>query len=66
VEDRLASVLDDDNPWRYSAREFVATAAMAAGDTAAAREAFQVLVDEVDAPSGVLGRAAEMLAILAQ
>ncbi len=66
VEDRLAPVLDNDGPWRYSARELVATAVMASGDTAAAREAFQVLVDDVDAPSGVHARAAEMLAILAQ
>lgn len=66
VEDRLASLVADDNPWRYSARELVATAVMASGDTAAAREAFQALVDDVDAPSGVRARAAELLAILAQ
>ena len=66
VEDRLASLVGDDNPWRYSARELVATAVLASGDTAAAREAFQVLVDDANAPSGVRARAAEMLAILAQ
>ena len=66
VEQRLASVSDDANPWRYSARELKATAVMASGDTAGAVEAFQALVDDVQAPSGVRGRAAEMLAILAQ
>ena len=66
VEDRLASLLDDDNPWRYSAREFVAMSSMAAGDTVAARELFQVLVDDAQAPAGVRARAAELLAILAQ
>jgi hypothetical protein len=66
VEDRLASVVDNDNPWRYSARELVATAMMAIGDTAAAREAYQALVDDVHAPAGVRARAAEMLAILGQ
>jgi len=66
VEDRLAPVLGDDNPWRYSAHELVATAMMASGDTAAAREAYQVLVDDVNAPSGVRARSAEMLAILSQ
>ncbi|NNE86111.1 MAG: tetratricopeptide repeat protein [Alphaproteobacteria bacterium] len=66
VEERLASVLDDDNSWRYSARELVATAVMASGDSAAAREAFQALVDDVEAPAGVRARGAEMLAILAQ
>ena len=66
VEDRLAPLLNDDNPWRYSAREFVAMAAMSAGDSTAAREAFQVLVDDVQAPAGVRARAAELLAILTQ
>lgn len=66
VEDRLASVSGDGNTWRYSARELKATAVMASGDTAGAIEAFQVLVDDIQAPSGVRGRAAEMLAILAQ
>lgn len=65
VEDRLAPLVGDDNAWRYSARELAATAVMASGDTAAAREAFQALVDDVDAPSGVRARAAELLAILA-
>ncbi len=66
VADRLASVAQDDNPWRYSARELVATAIMASGDTAAAREAYRALVDDVQAPSGVRARSAEMLAILGQ
>ncbi len=66
VEDRLAPLVGDDNAWRYSARELVATAALASGDTAAAREAFQALVDDADAPSGVRARGAEMLAILSQ
>lgn len=65
VEDRLAPLLGDDNAWHYSARELMATAVMASGDTAAALEAFQALVDDVNAPSGVRARAAEMLAILA-
>ena len=66
VEDRLAPLLNEDNPWRYSARELVATAVLASGDTAAAKEAFQGLVDDVQAPGGVRARAAEMLAILDQ
>ena len=66
VEDRLAPLVGDDNAWRYSARELVATAALASGDTAAAREAFQALVDDAGAPSGVRARGAEMLAILSQ
>ncbi|NKB48531.1 MAG: tetratricopeptide repeat protein [Alphaproteobacteria bacterium] len=66
VEDRLSSVLDEDNPWRYSARELIATAVMVSGDRAAAVEAFRALADDVEAPAGFRARAAEMLAILAQ
>jgi len=66
VETRLTPVAADGNPWRYSARELMATAAVASGDGAAAREAFQRLVDDTDAPAGVRARAAEMLAALAQ
>jgi len=66
VDNRLAPLLGDANPWRYSARELMATAAMAAGDTAAARDAFQALVDDTAAPTGVRARGAEMLAILGQ
>lgn len=65
VEDRLATLVADDNAWRHSARELVATAIMASGDTAAARDAFQVLVDDLRAPVGIRARAAEILAILA-
>jgi hypothetical protein len=65
VKDRLAPLVGDNNAWRYSARELVATAEMSSGDMAAARESFQALVDDVGAPSGVRARAAEMLAILA-
>ena len=66
VEDRLASVVGDNNPWRYSARELVTTSMMASGDTAAAREAYQALVDDSHAPAGVRARSAEMLAIIGQ
>ncbi len=66
VENRLTPLVADDNPWRHSARELLATAAMASGDRAAATEAFQDLVDDLNAPSGIRARAAEMLAILAQ
>lgn len=62
IETRLKPVAVDGNPWRYSARELIATAIMAAGDTAAARDAFQKLVDDANAPAGVRARAAEMLA----
>lgn len=64
VEERLAPINVDGNPWRFAARELIATAAMAAGDSAAARDGFQALADDVNAPVGIRGRAAEMLAVL--
>jgi len=64
VEERLSPLMAVDNTWHYSARELVATAIMASGDTAAARAAFQELVDDSAAPSGIRARAAELLAIM--
>lgn len=64
AERRLAPLTADDNPWRYNAREVLAAAALAAGDSAAARAHLQSLVDDLAAPPGMRGRAAEMLAAL--
>ncbi len=62
VTGRLAPLMGDDNPWRYSAREVTALAAIRAGDTERARDLLQGLADDPGAPSGMRGRAAELLA----
>lgn len=64
VEDRLASIIVEINPWRYSARELLATAIMLSGDKKRAIKEFKPLVDDTKAPAGVRARAAEMLVIL--
>ena len=64
VEDRLASIIVEINPWRYSARELLATAIMVSGDKKRAIKEFKPLVDDTKAPAGVRSRAAEMLVIL--
>ncbi len=51
-------------PWRYSATELQALAALKAGDVAKARDLYRALADEPGAPVNLRGRAAEMLAAL--
>ena len=61
---RLEPLAADGNPWRYSARELLAAAALQSGDTAGARERYTRLVDDPAAPAGLRGRASEMLRAL--
>ncbi len=58
---RLAPLMAPDNPFRYSARELSALSALRAGDTARARDLFKALAEDEAVPSGVRGRAEEML-----
>lgn len=58
---RLAPLMTPENPFRFSATELSALVALRAGDTAKARELFKSLVDDGAAPSGIRGRAQEML-----
>ena len=62
VERDLASLAQ--GPWRYSATEVQALAALKAGDVAKARDLYRSLADEPGAPVNLRGRAAEMLAAL--
>ncbi len=61
---RLAPLMADDNPWRHSARELAAHAAVSAGDRKAARELFTNLARDGAAPQGIRSRAGEMLSVL--
>ncbi len=63
--ERLAPLTAEDGVWRYSARELTAILHLGAGDTAVAREAFQILADDLLAPEGLRARAAEMLRAMA-
>lgn len=62
---RLAPLLAEDNPWRYTAREMEAAILLTSGDDAAAREIYTRLADDLLAPEGLRARAAEMLRALA-
>ena len=64
LRSRLAPLMADANPWRHSARELAAHAAMRAGDRKAARELFTNLAGDGAAPQGIRSRAGEMLSVL--
>lgn len=52
------------NPWRSVALELTGAADLKSGDAAAARQAFQQLADDPNAPAGARQRATQMLATL--
>ena len=60
----VAPLTEDTSPWRYSAREVTALAALKRGDTVTAGDLFRKLADDLAAPQGVRARATEMLATL--
>lgn len=62
VEASVAPLAAESSPWRHSAREIQALAALKRGDTARATELFGKIADDPAAPQGVRARAAEMLA----
>lgn len=64
LERRLQPLTAGSNPWRHSARELAGLVRLKAGDQKGAREVFARLADDAEAPSGVRGRAAELLAAL--
>ncbi len=64
ADTRLASLMADGNAWRFSARELVAIAAMRADRKDRARELLEINADDPQAPQGIRGRAAQLLAIL--
>lgn len=64
LDRQLAVLRADANPWRYTALELAAIAAMKTGDNGKARELFARIADDPAAPTGVRGRAAEMVSAL--
>jgi hypothetical protein len=62
--DRLQPLTASDNPWRATALELTAAAHLKAGDKPAALDIYKKLADDLAAPEGVRGRAAEMAAVL--
>ena len=66
VIQRLQPLLADDNPWRFSARELVAVAALRASNATEARSNLTRLSDDAAAPPGIRARAAELLKSLGE
>ncbi len=59
---RLAPIMADANPWRYSAQELSAILALQQGDKEKARSLLSPLSADLVAPEGIRNRAAEILA----
>lgn len=64
LEDRLLPLASGDGPWRHSALEILAFAALKAGDTAKARTRFDALAKDGTAPTGMVRRAHDMASAL--
>lgn len=65
IVERLAPLTNAENAWHPLALELTALADLKAGDKAKAREAYERLADDLNAPQGLRARAAEMIAALA-
>lgn len=61
---QVADLTADASPWRHSAREITALAALRQGDTAKARDLLKALSDDTAAPQGLRARASELLKTL--
>lgn len=57
VEARVAPLLLDTNPWRHSAREVMALAAIKAGDSAGAAKSIETLLADAALPREIAARA---------
>lgn len=64
LQARVKPLADDKAPFRYLARELLATSAMKSGDVEQARDIFQALTLALDAPKAVQERASASLALL--
>lgn len=66
VLDRLAPLTKPANPWHPTALELTAAARLKLGDKNGALGIYKTLADDLAAPRGLRGRAAEMASALAQ
>jgi hypothetical protein len=58
------SPLAETGPWRHTAGEYLGLFALQQGDTATARQKFQKIADDLEAPQGARARASELLLTL--
>lgn len=64
VKNQLNDLLNDQSPWRYTARELLGLAAYKAGDYSEARKAYESLLIARDAPQSVAQRAQIAMALI--
>lgn len=64
VRRRVERLTVDTNPWRFSAREILAVAAVKGGDLAGAQSLLKQISDDPEAPGSARARAAELLALV--
>jgi hypothetical protein len=60
----LAPYATLESPWRHTAGELIAVLALRSGDLAKAKEGYQKLADDLEAPQGARARATEVLRTL--
>jgi hypothetical protein len=63
---RLAPLIGEDRPYRHTAMELQATLALRQGNHGQARDLYQQIADDPEAPSGLRTRATQMLALLGE
>jgi hypothetical protein len=63
---KLQPIASGSGPWRATALEVTALAQLKSGDKTAALESYKKLADDLDAPSGLRARAAEMVQALGE
>jgi len=66
MQNRLNGLMTDNNPWRYSARELLALAALKVGKAEEARAEYQHLMGDRGTPPGIAERARMMMAMLTE
>ena len=64
LEAEMTPLAQESSPWRHSAREVLALLELKAGHIDKAQEWLRKVADDVAAPAGIRGRAAELLAAL--
>ncbi|MFW6027302.1 MAG: tetratricopeptide repeat protein [bacterium] len=65
LKKQLTPALRPNSPWRYAAQEIMAYAHYRSGQTGKARNAYQALVNEYDAPAHIRERARSMVGLIA-
>lgn len=64
IRGRVSGLIDDTNPWRYSARELLALAAFRSGNTSESEKIYGQILGDPSSPADMRRRAEAMLALM--